>query len=83
MMSEPCEYCCHEPTFKAVERQQQPYRGMWQAIVAWVGDRQRRGDPIYPDDLSREIHRIADLEPDAAPAVTVNTTRYGREDEAR
>ena len=82
-MAEPCEHCFHEPTFKAVERQQEPYRGMWQAIVAWSTERQQRGDPIYPADLTREIHRIADLQPEAAAAFALNTTRYGREDEVR
>jgi hypothetical protein len=83
-MTEPvvCEHCAHEPSYQRREAFQQPYRGQWHALVEWAADRQRSGFPIYPDDLIRTIHRLADEQPDARAATAHRTTRYGREGEA-
>ena len=74
-----CQHCQHPPTFKHREQQQQPYLGMWQALVAWERDAHDRGDPIYPQQLRAEIVRIVDQQPEPADTFALNTTRYGRE----
>ena len=79
-MSEPCEQCAHEPSYKAVERQQQPYRGLWGAIITRIGD-MSPDLPVYQRDLNRWAAEIWDEQPDAKAAFALNTTRYGREHE--
>lgn len=81
-MSEPCEHCCHEPTFKAVERQQAPYRGLFQAMVSRVHD-MSPDMPVYKRDLDRWIAEIWDEQPDAKAAFALNTTLLGREGEVK
>ena len=80
-MSEPCEHCCHEPTFKAVERQQAPYRPLWQALCARVTDLSP-DMPIYQRDLNRWLAELWEEQPDAGEVFAYRTTRYGREGEA-
>jgi|GEM_PF-4173448 len=79
-MTEPCEHCHHEPSYKAVERQQQPYRGLWQDIVARVADMSPDA-PVYKRDLDRWLVETWEAQPDAKKAYAVNTTLYGREGE--
>jgi len=75
-MTLPCEHCHHVPTYKHTEALQQPYRGMWQALVAWEQEINADG---LPTPLRAALHRIADEQPDAVAAFAVNTTRTGRD----
>lgn len=81
MTALPCEHCAQMPTYKHVEAQEQPYRGLWQAIVAHVAG-MSPDMPIYQRDLDRIIVALWDEQPDAKAAFALRTTRYGREGEA-
>ena len=83
-MSEPCEHCCQEPTFKAVERQQQPYRGLWQGFIARISSVPFNAAP--DDRVTREVLECWAVElwneqPEAKAAFSLNTTLLGREGE--
>ena len=79
-MSETCEHCCHEPTFKAAERAQAPYRGLWQALVGYVNE-MNPDMPLYRRDLDRLVAEWWEAQPEAKGAFALATTRYGREQE--
>lgn len=76
-----CEHCCHPPTFKHREAQQQPYRGLWQAFCAWAIDLPH-DVPVYSGDIERKLIALWNEQPDAAQMFALRTTRYGREGEA-
>lgn len=71
-----CEHCAHEPSYHHRERLQQPYRGQWQAIIAWEAAQNPHG---LPTPLRVALHAIVDARPDRVEARAVNTTEYGRE----
>jgi hypothetical protein len=73
----PCEHCMQLPTFKHVEQQQHPYRGLWQGLVARVTDMPEYL-PIYRRELDTWLAELWDAQPDAAATFAVNTTRYDR-----
>ena len=60
------------------DKQQDGYKGHWQAICAWEQVKFQAGDPIYPQELRAKIHEIAGSVPDPMAAFAVNTTRLGR-----
>lgn len=69
-----CTACGHAPTYKEIEAAQAPYRGMWQAIVAWEAEQNPDGNP---STLRDALHRIASEHPEPAAIVAVRTTEYG------
>ena len=73
-----CQHCCHPPTFKHRLEQQQPYLGLWQALIGKVQN-VSPDVPIYKRDLDRWMIELWNEKPEAREAFALATTRYGRE----
>lgn len=71
-----CQHCGLEPTYKAREEQQQPYRGLWQGIVAKVHVLPP-GQRISREELDRWCVELWNEQPDAAQVQAIRTTEYG------